>query len=92
MAAKALSWLCRAKRVLLLAADAVLLGQVLGGETHGQVAVDLVGLGARLALGVGVDQHGVAGAVTVAGAPQVVGGLAHALDATGDDDVGLAAS
>ena len=92
MAAKALSWLCRAKRILLLPGDAVLLGQVLGGETHGQVAVDLDGLRARLALGVGVDQHGVAGAVPVTGAPQVVRSVAHALDPARHHDVGQAAS
>ena len=50
------------ERVLLLARDVVLLGEVLGREPHGEVAVDLVGLRARLALGVGVDHDGVAGA------------------------------
>ena len=80
----------QAELVLRLAADVVLDRQVLGGESHGQVAVDLEGLRARLALGVGVDQHGVARAVAVTGAPQVVGGLAHVLDAAGHHDVGLA--
>ncbi len=44
-----------------------------------------------MTLGVGVDQHRVAGAVAEAGPSQIVRGVAHALRAAGDDDVGQAA-
>ena len=77
--------------VLLLARDVVLLREVLRRQAHGQVAVHLVRLRARLALGVGVDDDGVAGDEAEAGAAEVVRREAHALHASGDHDVGLAA-
>ncbi len=61
---------------------------VLGGQAHGEVPVDLVRLRPGLALGVGIDQEGVARPISESRSPQIIGSVAHALCAAGHDDVG----
>src|SRR5690606_14754714 len=75
------------KLVLLLAGDVVPLRQVFGRHTHSEAPVLLDGLGTGLALGVGVQNLTVAGAIAIPGVAQVIRGGAHALDPAGHDDV-----
>ncbi|MCY1416646.1 hypothetical protein D9M71_321620 [compost metagenome] len=74
--------------VLLLAADAVLLHQVLGGDAHVVVVEGIP----QAVVDHAVDHLGVAHAQAGAGAGHDVGRQAHAFLAAGDDRLGVAAA
>ena len=71
--------------ILLLAGDAVLFGQVLGGDAH---VADAEGVGEDGDHG--IDRRGVAHAGAGTQRRQQVGGLGHDLDAAADTIVGIA--